>query len=87
MNREKPLTYQGETLSRAEWAKRLGISRAALSARLKHLAPEEALRSKPRERPRGTKKYRSDIEAENIALKARIALLESTLLAHHLPLP
>lgn len=80
---EKPLTYQGLTLSRTEWARRVGISPAALSERLRRgLSVEEALSAKKGDRPRGTRSYK-----DTASLRARIALLEALLTSHNIPLP
>lgn len=43
------LTFQGETMCMADWAKRKGMSKAALSARLDKMSVEAALREPVRE--------------------------------------
>lgn len=43
------LTFQGETMCMADWAKRKGMSKGALSARLDKMSVEEALRKPVRE--------------------------------------
>lgn len=43
------LTFQGETMCMADWAKRKGMSKAALSARLAKMPVEDALRQPVRE--------------------------------------
>lgn len=51
------LTYQGETLCMADWAKRKGMSKGALFARLEKMSVDEALRKPVRECRRDQRFY------------------------------
>ena len=57
------LTFQGETMCMADWAKRKGMSKAALSARLDKMSVEDALRLPVRDW-RGDRKFNQVPESE-----------------------
>lgn len=57
------LTFQGETMCMADWAKRKGMSKAALSARLDKMSVEDALRLPVRDW-RGDRKFNQVPEAQ-----------------------
>jgi hypothetical protein len=60
------LTFQGETMCMADWAKRKGMSKAALSSRLDRMSVDEALR-KPVRQWRGDNKFHQIPESERNA--------------------
>ena len=60
------LTFQGETMCMADWAKRKGMSKGALWARLDKMSVEEALR-KPVREWKGDKKFQQVPESERDA--------------------
>ena len=57
------LTFHGETMCMADWAKRKGMSKAALSARLDKMSVEDALRLPVRDW-RGDRKFHQVPEPE-----------------------
>lgn len=60
------LTFEGETMCMADWAKRKGMSKGALAARLENMSVEEALR-KPVRQWHGDKKFHQVPESERDA--------------------